>query len=122
MSPAALGAARPLDLASSQVNGARPPLGRLLDLAGDAASKHAASSQDGRVILALVVGALVAVWAFRVVLFPFIECWWCGGNGKRRSKARRRTFGRCWICKGKGNHLRLSRRIFAHYKLGKVPR
>jgi hypothetical protein len=62
----------------------------------------------GRVVLGGLAVALV--YAIACALWPFANCWWCGGDGKTRSPSGR-SWRRCRHCKGTGHRLRIGRAI-----------
>jgi hypothetical protein len=62
----------------------------------------------GVVVLALIVA--VAVWATRVLLWPFGPCRRCDGSGKNIGSTGRR-WGTCRKCKGSGRRQRLGSKL-----------
>lgn len=49
-----------------------------------------------------VLGAVIAVWAVRALLWPFAPCRWCSGRRGRTPGSTSRRWGNCWACGGSG--------------------
>jgi hypothetical protein len=63
-----------------------------------------------------LLGAAAAIWGWvwHVRTHPWMNCRWCEGSGKRRTRVfglLADRFGRCRWCKGTGRRLRLSARL-----------
>lgn len=63
----------------------------------------------GGVLLAAV--ALAAVYLAACLIWPFTNCGWCGGGGRKRSPTGK-AWRLCRHCKGTGARVRLGRQLW----------
>jgi hypothetical protein len=62
-------------------------------------------------ILVVTVVVVTACYALGCAVFPFTNCRWCGGNGKRNSLGGRH-WRSCGRCQGTGRRPRAARAIW----------
>ena len=75
----------------------------------------------GQGMLALAVVIAIGTWAADIAWRPYVDCWACHGQVKRRKNGRR-AYGLCWWCKGKPQRLRASRKAYNLVRRGTARR